>query len=74
MMIAAEYSKRKKQLSTDELLAKFESVLPTTEKPKERIFRPGVIAKYKNNTVTYSLKDVSKETIEEIEKILERNV
>lgn len=74
MMIAAEYSKCKKQLSTDELLTKFESVLPTTEKPKERIFRPGVIAKYKNNTVTYSLKDVSKETIEEIEKILERNV
>ena len=72
LMTATEIVKRKTQLSTDEIFAKFEAVHPTAEKPTERVFRPGVVAKYKNNTVTFSLKNVPDDVIQKIEKILEQ--
>jgi len=72
LLTAAEIVKRKTQLSTDEIFAKFEAVHPTAEKPTERVFRPGVVAKYKNNTVTFSLKNVPDDVIQKIEKILEQ--
>lgn len=74
MMTATEIlkNKHKQQLSTEEIFAKFETVQPIAEKPTARVFRPGVVAKYKNNTVTFSLKNVSDDVIKQIEKILEQ--
>lgn len=72
LLTAAELVKRKTELSTEEIFAKFEAIQPIAEKPTERIFRPGVVAKYKNKSVTFSLKNVSDEIIQKIEKILEQ--
>lgn len=72
LMTAAELVKRKTELSTEEIFAKFEAIQPIAEKPTERVFRPGVVAKYKNKSVTFSLKNVSDEIIQKIEKILEQ--
>lgn len=72
LMTAAELVKLKTELSTEEIFAKFEAIQPIAEKPTERIFRPGVVAKYKNKSVTFSLKNVSDEIIQKIEKILEQ--
>lgn len=72
LMTAAKLVKRKTELSTEEIFAKFEAIQPIAEKPTERIFRPGVVAKYKNKSVTFSLKNVSDEIIQKIEKILEQ--
>lgn len=72
LITASVLVKNKTKLSTDEIFAKFEAMQPIAEKPTERVFRPGVVAKYKNNSVTFSLKNVSDEIIQKIEKILEQ--
>lgn len=72
LITAAELVKRKTKLSTEEIFAKFEAIQPIAEKPTERVFRPGVVARYKNKSVTFSLKNVSDEIIQKIEKILEQ--
>lgn len=73
MMTADEIIKHKKELTTDEVFTKLESVQPLPEKPTERVFGDGITAKYKNNTVTFSLKNAPDELIKQIEKILEKN-
>lgn len=71
MMTAAEIVKHKKELTTEEIFTKLEAVQPLPEKPTERVFRDGIKAKYKNNTVTFSLKNAPDELIKQIEKLLE---
>lgn len=72
MMTATEIIKNKTHLSTDEIFKKLESVQPLPEKPTERVFGDGITAKYKNNTVTFSLKNAPDELIKKIENILEK--
>ncbi|MCX8731242.1 ParB/RepB/Spo0J family plasmid partition protein [Gilliamella sp. B2969] len=73
MMTATEIIKNKKQLTTEDVFSKLESVQPLTEQPTERKFGSGITAKYKNNTVTFSLKNAPADLIKQIEQILEKN-
>ncbi|WP_392563189.1 ParB/RepB/Spo0J family plasmid partition protein (plasmid) [Orbus sturtevantii] len=75
MIIAIELVKIKNELTTEQVISKFETVLPEQIKPKERFFRNGVKATYKTPTdVTFSLKNAPEDLIKQIEQLLERNL
>lgn len=71
--IATEIIKQKKQLTTDEIITKLKAVNIIQNKPIKKIFKPGITAQYKDNSVTFSLKNVSSELIQRIEKIIEES-
>jgi ParB family transcriptional regulator, chromosome partitioning protein len=71
MMTAAEIVKYRKELTTEEIFAKFDAVQPIKIKPETRVFKNGV-AKYNGDSVTFSLKNAPDELIKQIEKLLEQ--